>query len=398
MKSSIAVLLGVLIATSCAPTAGTTGSSAASPRSQTPTQPTAATGTGATTARPNAAVLKPNFGVIYWGTEQGFEPALAPKIRREGETTTLAQLAGEFFNQFHGAVAPSGRRAVYRAEPTNGLWTLYLLDGAKPTEQRKLLELPGEIPTEIMWSGDETAVAFTVEDAGAVQGVPPKYDAIRALDLATGRVSEVARISSGSYYRLVGWDGATGTIAWIEPNGAAGSYVIRDSSGTRSTRLDAAWTMLASPDARTVIGFRCDGQGTNCAAWAWPIGNLAARADQHLGTGLAVAPIAWRPGSDDIGLLVGTPAASSAHLLMPDHVELWSPTKGRRTIHSFVNGNTPPGPCFFRADGSAFFVPGYGTAVVVDLASGATSALPFPVATGPYDKPFPSASIRLEGP
>lgn len=58
--------------------------------------------------------------------------------------------------------------------------------------------------------------------------------------------------------------------------------------------------------------------------------------------GLLIYPFAWRPGSDDIGLTVGTPIGSpNTH----GEIDLWSPTAGLRTIYEFTDGNSPPGPC-----------------------------------------------------
>src|SRR6267142_4978651 len=145
------VALGVfaLLVASCAPsTSGPSSASASAvptiPGSREPT-PTARSSTPAPTATSNAALFKSNFGVIYWGARQGWEPGSAPQILPEGRTATVGQLAGSFFNQFHGAVSPDGRRAIYAAQPDmNGPWGYYLLDGAKPNEQRRLLALPNE--------------------------------------------------------------------------------------------------------------------------------------------------------------------------------------------------------------------------------------------------------------
>lgn len=340
----------------------------------------------------NAAVLKPNFGVIYWGTQSGYDPGSAPKIRREGETTTLAELAGNYFNQFHGAVSPDGRRAVYPSQTIDGAWSLYLLDGSKPTEQRRLIALPDEIPAQIVWASDGSGVAFTVADSGANQGVAPEYDAIRTLDLATGKATELARITGGNYYGIVGWDKPSNTLAATTfPNGIGltMSYLVISPAGTKTTPVNAQFWMVASPDARTVVGGLCDGGVNGCSLWTWPLANIEARTDQHIRSGMWIYPFAWRPGSQDIGMVIGSSPNSQ------DEIDLWSPTAGFRTVNRFINGNTPPGPSFFRADGSALFVPGYGKALVVDLASAVTSALPFPVATG---NAFPSTSIRLDVP
>ena len=170
--------------------------------------------TTATASTANAALLKPGFGMIYWGARQGWEPGSGPPLVPEGRTTKVGELAGSYFNQFHGTLSPDGRRAIYVAQPDpNGPWGYYLLDGTKPTEQKLILALPDEIPGPLLWSADMSAIAFTAQDSDAKQGVIPTYDSIRTLDLTSGAVRELARITDGSYYQLVGWDKPAGTLA-----------------------------------------------------------------------------------------------------------------------------------------------------------------------------------------
>ncbi len=347
------------------------------------------------TPTPNPAVLKPSFGVIYSGIRQGWDPGSAQQIRREGETTSVGELAGSYFNQFHGTVSPDGRRAVYPGQTQDGPWSLYLLDGARPNEQRRLLALPNEIPGLPVWSGDMTGIAFTVQDSGATQGVAPKYDSIRTLDLATGKVMEIARITDGSTYRIVGWDRRSGMLAaLVSPHAApASAYVVIGPSGTRTTALasgtESGWAVYGSPDARTVAGIHCEAT-SGCSLWTWPLADYGARADQHFGSNVSLGIIGWRPGTEDLALGVSNlrPSGGDAH------IELWSASAGRRTV--YTGGSSPPSSPFFRADGSALIVPGYGEGLVVDIATGATSPLPFPAPTGPYERALPEASIRLD--
>ncbi|MDQ2912824.1 MAG: hypothetical protein M3T56_06165 [Chloroflexota bacterium] len=346
---------------------------------------------------PNVAVLKRSFGVVYQGVRQGWDSGSAPQLRREGDTTSVGELAGSFFNQPHGGIAPEGGRFAYLAQPQDGPWGIYLLDGAKPTEQRRLVALPNEIPGQPVWSNDGTAIAFTAQDAGSTQGVTPKYDSIRTLDLATGRVTELARITDGSYYDIVGWDRRSGTLAaLIVPHAQpASTYLVIGATGTRTTPLErgpeSSWAVYGSPDARTAAGIHCTA-ATGCSLWTWPLADYDARADQRLGPGLSLGSFGWRPGSDDLGLSVSTisPAGSAPHL------ELWSSTAGRRT--AYAASAFPPSSPFFRADGSAIIIPGYGEALVIDIGSGATSPLPFPAPAGPFERPLPAASIRLGAP
>src|SRR5260221_13862409 len=172
MASRLTLGVIALDVASCAASASSAGSPSGSSaatiaRSSTPAA-TVRSSAPAATATSNPALLRTSFGVIYWGARQGWEPGSAPQILPEGRTTTVGQLAGSFYNQFHGAVSQDGRRAIYAAQPEmNGPWGYYLLDGPKPTEQRRLLALPNENLGAALWSPDLNAVALTAQAGGA---------------------------------------------------------------------------------------------------------------------------------------------------------------------------------------------------------------------------------------
>jgi hypothetical protein len=345
------------------------------------------------TATPNAALLKPSFGVIYSGVRQGYAAGLSMQVRREGETkTAVGELAPSYFNQWNGAVAPDGRRAVYFAQPQSGAWTLYLFDGAKPTEQRALLTLPGEVGFQPMWSGDGAGVAFTVIDQLGY-GATPAYSAIRTLDLASGLVTERARITGGSAYTLVGWDRANATLAaTIVPHADQGPlmYVVLSGTTQRTWTLDARYSAVASPDARDVVGVKCEGLQIGCSLWTWKLGDFDTRVDRKIGTGLSVGIIGWRPGTNEVALQISGITATVGL-----SIELWSASAGSRHVvyassASFDNGS------FFRADGTALIVVTEANqAFVVDLVSARTTQLPVPAPDPAFEIGRPSASVRL---
>ena len=345
-------------------------------------------------ATPSATLLKPGFGVIYWGPRQGWEPGSGPQILPEGRTTNVGELARSYFNQFHGTVSPDGRRAVYAAQPDpSGPWGYYLLDGSKPTEQRRLLALPNENPGSVLWSADMSAIAFTVQNAEATQGVIPKYDSIRTLDLATGAVRELARITDGSYYQIVGWDKPAGALAaQINPYPSDGTkkstYLVIGPSDNKTTPVDGPSAYAASPDGRTVVGLQC-AAGTACSMWTWPLADYGARADQHLPAGLSVGVVGFRPGTSDVGLTVFEQSGGSGR------IALWSAAAGLRTAYQIPTGRFPSGPWFFRADGSAVIVNfGIGENLVIDIATGQSTRLPQSESQTSYSRS--AASIRLD--
>jgi hypothetical protein len=372
-----------------------TGDASASATS-TPSSAVAASGTPGPTpaSTTNAALLKPGFGVVYWGARQGWEPGSAPQIVPEGRTTKVGELAGSFFNQFHGTVSPDGRRAIYVAQPdSNGPWGYYLLDGSKPTEQRRILALPNEIPGPLLWSADMSAIAFTAEDSGATQGVIPKYDSIRTLDLTSGAVRELARITDGSYYQLVGWDKPAGTLAaqilpYPPVEGKRSTYIVIAPSGTKMTSVDGPTAYGASADARTVVGLQCAAT-TGCSLWTWPLADYSARADQRLPAGLSLNVVGFRPGTNDIGLTVFEQSGGSGR------IALWSASAGLRSVYPSPAGRSPTGGWFFRADGSAAIVNfGAGEDLVIDLATGQATQLPAFDSQTSYSRS--AASIRLD--
>ena len=355
---------------------------------------------------PNMAVLKPAFGVIYSGKWGKFTPGSAPQIRREGETSAVGELASSFFEQPRTVLARGGRRAVYFAQPQGEPWGIYLLDGAGPTEQRRLLALPGEIPRNVVWSSDATAIAFTAVDEGGNQGVPSKYSALRTLDLASGKVTEVARVTGGDEYGAVAYTAGGILAATISPNGApATSYVVFDpSAGRLVTAMPqdqfSTFGMHASPDARTSAGMDCEGGGTGpCSVLTWPIQNFAARVKQSLPSGLSASIIGWVARTDQIALEV-TDVATTPNERGPNpRIELWSASTGQlTTLYRIGADESPSSQPFLRADGSAIILPEYVRARVIDIATGASSFLPVPPPTGPYDYALPSGSILLDPP
>lgn len=352
-----------------------------------------AAATAVPTPTPVAGVLKPEFGIIYNGVRTGWEKGSAPLVRREGEANlAVGELAPSYFNQFGGTVTPDGRRAAYFAQRQDEPWALYLLDGARPNEQRVLRTFPDDLPAAgPVWSGDGSGVAFVVINKEANQGVKPNYSAIRTLDLVTGAVTEVARVTDGSGYTIVGWDKANGRLAaMIAPHGEAPTtYIVFSGAGKREWKLDGGYSAVAAPNGRDVAAILCQGPTIACSFWTWKLDDFDSRADQKFGPGLSMGIIGWRPGTGDVGIYVTSIAGGA-----PGRIELWSATDGRRVV--FGPGDRATGDAFFRADGSALVVTlALDEAVVVDLASGRTSPLPLPVPQAPWEIGRLRGSIRL---
>jgi Tol biopolymer transport system component len=347
----------------------------------------------APTPTPNAALFNPSFGIIYSGIRQGYAAGSSMQVRREGETkTAVAELAPSYFNQWNGAVAPDGRRAVYFAQPQGQPWTLFLFDGAKPNEQRALVALPGEVGLQSVWSGDGAGVAFVVIDQLG-NGATPAYSAIRTLDLASGVVTERARVTGGSAYTLVGWDRANATLAaMVVPHADQGpiTYLVLSGTNERSWTLEAHYSAVASPDGRDVVGVKCEGVEIGCSLWTWKLGDFDTRVDRKIGNRLSIGVIGWRPGTNEFAFAVSDINAGAAVT-----IELLSLSGGPTRI-VFGSSATYDNGSFFRADGTALIVVAeLNTALVVDLTSGRTTQLPLPTPDPAFEIGRPTASVRL---
>lgn len=353
-----------------------------------------AAATAVPTPTPVPGVLKPEFGIIYDGVRQGYEKGSAPLVRREGDAnSTLGELAPSFFNQFNGAVSPDGRLAAYFAQRQGEPWTLYLLDAARPNEQRVLATIPREIfGGRLVWSADGKGIAFEVLDEGANQGVRPTYSAVRTIDLSTGAVQEVARVEGGDHYELIGWDRERSTIALRQaPHAApAETYIVLSPAGKRTWALEGDYQMVTAPNGRDVAGVLCE-RSAGCGLWTWSIENFGNRVDRKLGSGLSLGIIGWRPGTSELGLFIGDVGAAA------NRVDLWSASGGLRTVLRLsLAGSGFGSRTFFRADGSALiYTTGAFEASVLDLTTGTVSPLPSPTPQAPFEFSRPRGSIRL---
>src|SRR5438309_990522 len=169
MGRPFAAIVVLFMVVSCAQSAQTVPSASASANSSPVAAPACSNSTftcapaavGATptpTPTPLAGVLDAHFGIIYSGTWRDVGVRTPPLVRREGETTVaVGELAPSvpYRNAFYGTVSPDGHRAVYFAQPPNEPWGLYLLDGARPNEQRRLATIPRESPYgRPIWASD----------------------------------------------------------------------------------------------------------------------------------------------------------------------------------------------------------------------------------------------------
>lgn len=278
-------------------------------------------------------------------------PGPPPYVRREDRQEVIAQLGQGYLCQLFGVVSPDGRRLAYWLVDA-GRSELALYENGT---SRTLVRLQDELLIGgLIWSGDGTGILF-VASKGGVQGVPPEYAALRTLDLATGTVRELTRVSQ-QYLSPLAWD-RRGRIAAAEQGLPAGGreYLVVGEDGAIRRHVLPPDVIIgpASPDAVWATGlWRSD----NVLRY-WPIASFDDRRELRPEPGTGVGLGTWRPGSSELAVVI---ASSTA----PQRVEIWSLDGSRRTLATYTGQD---GGRFFRPDGSVLFI---GTSTAVDIASG----------------------------
>ena len=280
-------------------------------------------------------------------------PGTPPYVRREDRHEVIGTLGNGYLCQFNGAVSPDGRRLAYWHFESAGTSELALYQGGASSST--LVRLGDEFLSNVVWSADGTGLLF-VAMKGGVQGVAPEYAALRTLDLASGSIQELTRVS-GRYLAALAWDRQERVTAAAETaaSGGAGAYlVITEARAIKRNEMPATLILAkASPDATLMMGV----SPPDGVIRYWPLTNFDDQKELRPAAGSYAGIAAWRPGARELAVVVTTPPGSQA-------VELWS-LDGTR--HRLVEFSGQRGGLFFRPDGSALFIGG-GTGV--DVASG----------------------------
>lgn len=272
------------------------------------------------------------------------------------------------------ALSPDGRRLAYWAG--NELHILDVAENARPnillavTTVRSVEQSHG-----LAWSSDGTGIVIGVTGPPVSEGAdaPPAYSALRLLDASGGQPREIVRVERRVLAPL-SWDRRARTITAYEP-GQAGvvSLDVVDEGGKleRNATPSGPVTVQASQDGRQLLatGYPDD------VLWVWPSGSAARPIELRSAASERIHAASWRPGTSEIGVLVG------------DRLELWDSSGARRLV---LLPNLPPKATanrslLFRVDGSAVFVgvvlePAPNArpdvyCVAVDLASGRSAVV-----------------------
>ena len=280
-------------------------------------------------------------------------PGTPPYVRREDRSQVIAPLGSGYLCQLNGAVSPDGRRLAYWHFESAGNSELALYQAGASSST--IIRLGDEFLSNVVWSADGTGLLF-VAMKGGVQGVAPEYAALRTLDLASGSIQELTRVS-GRYLAALAWDRPNRVTAAAETpaSGGAGAYlVITEARAIKRNEMPARLILgRASPDATLMMAVsQPDG-----VIRYWPLANFDDQKELRPAAGSGAGIAAWRPGARELAVVVTTPPGSQA-------VELWSLDGTRKRLTEFSGQR---GGLFFRPDGSALFI---GGGAGVDVASG----------------------------
>lgn len=363
----------------------TTSATSSPAPAATPVMPTAATPATPTAARSPAApqVLDDRFGfLVHTSTYPLWE------VRSE----TGRPLAT--IDPVHPwpVFSADGRLAFWRL-PAGGPPELAVLDVRDPGKGPVVVHTQSDSPgygLGLAWSADASGLAIAVDVPGTVPGIhaPLASSTVLTLDLRSGKIREVLRVTGGDGLRPVAWDRTTGVIALVEldTNGAAKSYVLVTEAGAVSRWPGHAEVLVdASSDAAWILAlphFFHPDRGRYVRVW--PILGYDRARELRVSPDSQVGAAAFRPGSTDIGVIVAEAPPSYIGIGVQLRFELWT-IDGERRLARWL----PPGAWrfVFRADGSAVALilsdtdgRGHEPGEMIDLRSG--DASPFDVGPG----------------
>jgi hypothetical protein len=291
---------------SVAPTASVTGAVSVSP---TPTASPAAVGApdrshGFLTRRPSA-------------------------LRSEADARSLVSLP----ESYTAAVSIDGKRvAMLRTSETGG--QLVTFDTNRPQDMTTIVDFAGsgEGAGQIAWAADNSAsVLISVHKFRVGGGEATEYTTLRAVDLATKNVTEIARFTDGRFLVPLYWDPVTRSAGAYEtgPGGFGVDYV--SVRGTQATRTNFPFETIASSinaDARTGRVLAIVGRdGTAVSTWRYD--RFEQRTDLRPAAGEQVHAALWRPNIEEVVVSVGPPVATSEP---PMRMEAWSMANAHRQL------------------------------------------------------------------
>jgi hypothetical protein len=248
---------------------------------------------------------------------------------------------------------------------------------SKPNDVTTLIDFAGsgESAGALVWAGDgaRSLVIAVHKLTGPSPVSPTQYSSLRAVDLVTKQVREIARITNGASLFPIAWRSDRRVAVALEITaGSAQSYdVARDTTPLERTVLSGSYgPVTASRDGLRVAAVFSPGPDASAASvrW-WPMDQLAAAKNINAPTGMRLEIASFRPGSpDELGVSVGAPCCPAGQgVPPPGHIEIWNVSTGQQRVVS-----TTAGFALWRADGTAAIQ----GSTLIDPATGATSTMP----------------------
>lgn len=301
-------------------------------------------------------------------------------IRTEARSDPLTT----FTQQYTAAVSPDGRRvaAIITAQTGQQLITF---DTARPNQRTTVLDLAGSGEFAVAapaWAGDGSdSVLIGVSKPGAPTGVeaPPAYSTLRAVELRTRVVREIARTTNSFVLVPIAWlpQSATGAAIESGPGGFAFSYVLVQGDKVTRTSFEPsppqgnvlASSVVASVDGRRVLALY--GRDAPVSVRWWPVDRFDGQRELKPTSGETVRRAIWRPGADEIVVSSTLPGVAAA----AGGIDVWSLGGAKRGV------SKDGGLALVRVDGTAALTVDYR---LIDLTTGASTQVAHGVAERPY--------------
>ena len=272
------------------------------------------------------------------------------------------------------AVSPDGRR-VALVRTAQGGQELVTFSTARPNDIAIVHDFSGsgEVAGHLVWAGDGAeSVLVQVEKHTRAEGggdnLIVEYSALRAIDVTTHQVREIARVSgqNNSLWPLAWLPGRQGTqlagALEVRPLGPVGNYILVRNNSIERTPMSPSPSVAsfnASRDGTRVLMFT-----PTFVRW-WPFDQPQSAKDLPAQSGELLSRAEFRPGTDEIGVDRPNPSGQ---------FEVWTLTGQRRVVATRVTGFV-----HWRVDGTAAIAaPGKDALVLIDAATGALAPVPGP--------------------
>jgi hypothetical protein len=322
------------------------------------TPPPPAPSTGTPAATPAGPLLSDSRGFIALPGND-----TVAELRRETDAAALSTLRGQ---GFVGAVSGTGRRVAYWVTANGATRELRVFDVTAPDQDTNLtIVLETERGAAAVWSADRTGVLAVVESSGRTGTAeqPGPFSALRVLDTPTRSIREIARVTDGSQYWPAGWDRVSRLvgacvytsdgmgIAWVVVGEDALSARVPMESGIPAITIRASGSNVLGVLNGNVVR-------------VWTLASYTEHRQYGAQTGERISFARWRPGADEIVVLVA------------DRVELWPLAGSDRKV--VARGLPAASDLLISSDGALAFVTSDGArnAIAIDLASGRTAPVP----------------------